>query len=323
MFVCKNQLKSMKKSFIIFILISNLVFSQDTLNICSFNIQFLGNFKNKDNATLSKILKPYDIVVIQELVAPPFPGQFADKSPYKVDEESKAFYNEMKKQGFACWLSTEDTGPTNNHVNSTASEWWIIFYKTSKVRGDSTRFHGFVSQPLVANPNQDRVSFVFPFKSVKGNSTFSLIPVHLNPGDSKDDYSRRQVEFNYLFNWTKTQTEMNKDFLILGDCNIYKAEEFTPFKKLDFYSLNDKCKSTNTKIYESQEKGKPYDHIFYNSNSKEDLILSSFEVHDLKAQVKAINPGNIIEPYDHDDFRAKYSDHLPVSFKLITGRDSD
>ena len=47
------------------------------------------------------------------------------------------------------------------------------------------------------------------------------------------------------------------------------------------------------------------------------------EVHDLKAQVKAINPGNIIEPYAHDDFRAKYSDHLPVSFKLITGRDSD
>ena len=87
----------MKKSFIIFVLISNLGFSQDTLKICSFNIQFLGNFKNKDNATLSEILKPYDIVVIQELVAPPFPGTFVDKTPYKVDEESKAFYNEMKK----------------------------------------------------------------------------------------------------------------------------------------------------------------------------------------------------------------------------------
>ena len=264
----------MKKFFLIFILITNLGFSQDTLNICSFNIQFLGNFKNKDNATLSKILKLYDIVVIQELVAPPFPGKFADKTPYKVDEESKAFYTEMKKQGFACWLSNEDTGPTNNHVNSTASEWWIVFYKTSKVRGDSTRFHGFVSQPLVANPNQDRVSFVFPFKSVKGNSTFSLIPVHLNPGDSKDDYSRRQVEFNYLFNWTKKQTERNKDFIILGDCNIYEASEFVPFKKLDFYSLNEKCKSTNTKIYESKEKGKPYDHVFYNTHSKEDLLLN-------------------------------------------------
>lgn len=306
-----------------FLIVLSLGFGQDTLNVCSFNIQFLGNFKNKDNATLSKILKPYDIVVIQELVAPPIPGKFPDKTPFKVDEESKAFYNEMKKQGFACWLSSEDTGPTNNHVNSTASEWWIVFYKATKVRGDSSRFYGFVSQPLVANPNQDRVSFVFPFKSVKGNSTFSLIPVHLNPGDSRDDYNRRQVEFNYLFNWTKKQTENNKDFIILGDCNIYEAAEFTPFIKLDFYSLNEKCKSTNTKIYESKEKGKPYDHVFYNSASKEDLLVNSFEVHDLKAQVKTINPGNVLEPYNHDDFRAKYSDHLPVSFKLITGKDKD
>lgn len=313
----------MKKLILVFTLLNVYGFSQDTLNICSFNIQFLGNFKNKDNATLSKILKSYDIVVIQELVAPPFPGKFPDKTSYKVDEESKAFYNEMIKQGFACWLSTEDTGPTNNHVNSTASEWWIIFYKTTKVRGDSTRFHGFVSQPLVANPNQDRVSFVFPFKSVNGNTTFSLIPVHLNPGDSKEDYSRRQVEFNYLFNWTKKQTESNKDFIVLGDCNIYQESEFVPFKKLDYFSLNNKCKSTNTKIYESKEKGKPYDHVFYNSANKEDLLLNSFEVHDLRSQVKAINPGNIVEPYDHDDFRSKYSDHLPISFKLITGKDSD
>lgn len=61
---------------ILFFIIHNIGFTQDTLSICSFNIQFLGNFKNKDNVTLSKILKPFDIVVIQELVAPPFPGKF-------------------------------------------------------------------------------------------------------------------------------------------------------------------------------------------------------------------------------------------------------
>ncbi|MFM7661211.1 MAG: endonuclease/exonuclease/phosphatase family protein [Bacteroidota bacterium] len=308
---------------ILFFIIHNIGFTQDTLSICSFNIQFLGNFKNKDNVTISKILKPFDIVVIQELVAPPFPGKFPNNTPYKVDEESKAFYNEMKKQGFACWLSTEDTGPTNNHVNSTASEWWVIFYKTSKVRGDSTRFHGFVSQPLTKNANQDRVSYVFPLKTIKGNSTFSLIPVHLNPGDSKNDYARRQVEFNYLFNWTKKQTELNKDFIILGDCNVYEASEFQHFRKLDFYTLNDKCKATNTKIYESKEKGRPYDHIFYNSYLKQDIVENSFEVHDLKAQVMKVNGNNVIEPYNHDDFRAKYSDHLPISFKLITGKDTD
>jgi hypothetical protein len=293
------------------------------LKFCSFNIQFLGHFKNKDNSTLSKILIPYDIVVIQELVAPPIKGNFTDNSPYKIDEESKAFLEEMKKTGFDFWLSTDDTGPTKNQTNSTASEWWIVFYKRSKVLPDSSRYFGFVSQPLVANPNQDRVSFVFPFKSNKGNSTFSIIPVHLNPGDSQEDFIRRQTEFNYLFNWVKKQSETNKDFWIIGDCNIYKSNEFEKFKTLDFFSLNDKCKPTNTKIYESMDKGKPYDHVFYNSHSKEDLIIKSFQVIDLKNEIKRINPSNFVEPYNHDDFRAKYSDHLPVTFNMITGKDTD
>lgn len=268
-------------------------------------------------------MKPYDMVIIQELVAPPIAGFFEDHTPYKIDEESKAFLTEMKKAGFSFWLSSEDTGPTKNHVNSSASEWWIVFYKRNKIHCDSSRYFGFVSQPLVANPNQDRVSYVFPFKTVKGNSTFSVIPVHLNPGDAKEDYARRQVEFSYLFNWTKKQPEKNKDFFVLGDCNIYESSEFLHFKSLDFYSLNEKCKFTNTKIYESKEKGKPYDHVFYNSHSKEDLILNSFSAIDLLKAAKAFNPTNVIEPYNHDDFRTKYSDHLPVVFQLITGKDTD
>jgi len=311
------------KLFLCFIFIVQFASAQDTLSLCSFNIQFLGHFKNKDNTTLSKILSPYDVVIIQELVAPPVKGKFSDNSPYKVDEESKAFLDEMKKFGFEFWLSTDDTGPTKNQTNSTASEWWIIFYKKTKVIPDSSRFFGFVSHPLVANTNQDRVSYVFPFKSFNGNSTFSLIPVHLNPGDSKEDYDRRQTEFNYLFKWTKEQSETNKDFLIVGDCNIYKSGEFEKFNLIDFYSLNNKCNPTNTKIYESITKGKPYDHVFYNSHSTEDLVLSSFQVIDLKSEVKKYNSTNIIEPYNHDDFRAKYSDHLPVTFQIITGKDTD
>jgi hypothetical protein len=311
------------KLFLCFVVFCQVAFSQDTINLCSFNIQFLGHFKNKDNSTLSKILSPYDVVIIQELVAPPVPGKFSDNSPYKVDAESKAFLEEMKISGFEFWLSTDDTGPTKNQTNSTASEWWIIFYKRHKIVPDSSRYFGFVSQQLVANSNLDRVPYVFPFKTIQENSTFSLIPVHLNPGDSQEDYKRRQTEFSYLFNWTKNQSESNKDFFIVGDCNIYKSEEFEKFKSIDYYSLNEKCNLTNTKIYESKTKGKPYDHLFYNSNSKEDLILNSFKVIDLLSEVKKYNPTNVIEPYNHDDFRAKYSDHLPFTFQLITGKDTD
>ena len=59
---------------------------RDTISICSFNIQFLGHFKARDNNTLSKILKPYDIVVIQEMVAPPVSGTFpSNGQKYKSD----------------------------------------------------------------------------------------------------------------------------------------------------------------------------------------------------------------------------------------------
>ena len=51
-------------------------FCPQPINICSFNVQFLGNPKNRDNAALANLVGGFDIVVIQELVAPPIPGAF-------------------------------------------------------------------------------------------------------------------------------------------------------------------------------------------------------------------------------------------------------
>ena len=56
----------------------------EPLKVCSFNIQFLGSSKSRDDAALSIILKDYDIVVIQELVAPPYPGTFPDNTPFQA-----------------------------------------------------------------------------------------------------------------------------------------------------------------------------------------------------------------------------------------------
>ena len=138
----------------------------DTISICSFNIQFLGHFKARDNNTLSKILKPYDIVVIQEMVAPPVSGTFpSNGQKYKSDVESKAFVSAMQEQGFSYWLSTEDTGPTRNHVNSSASEWWITFYREAVVVPDSTRYFGFLDTALAGSLLFERVPFCLPFKS--------------------------------------------------------------------------------------------------------------------------------------------------------------
>jgi hypothetical protein len=315
------------KQLVLFIFVTTLFqgLSQDTLNICSFNIQFLGHFKTRENAVLAEVLKMNDIVVVQEMVAPPLDGFYPNKVAYKQDPESSDFVKEMTKNGFSYWLSSEDTGPTKNHTATTASEWWIVFYKSSKVTVDSSRCHGFISTPLVANPTFDRVPYAFPFKAVKGKSNFTLVPVHLHPDDGKADYLAREKELQALVSWMTSVKESNKDFYVLGDCNIYKHSEFSAFKEEGVESLNDACLPTNSLQYETLEKGQPYDHVFHLKASNEDLVKNSFHVVDLKAEIlKNVPAGTYqLDPYVHDDFRTKFSDHLPVTFQLVTGKDTD
>lgn len=301
-------------------------YSQDTLSICSFNIQFLGHFQTRENAILAEIVKDNDIVVVQEMVAPPIAGNYPDGSGYKKDTESAAFVDEMKKRGFSYWMSDEDTGPAKNHTPTPASEWWIVFYKSKTVQPDTTtRFYGFISKPLTSNGTYQRVPYAFPFKTLNGKSDFTLISVHLIPGEGSADKLVRQKELKGLFDWVSTQTEKNKDFYVLGDCNIYKKEEFISFKDKGITSLNENCLNTNSSLYRGASKGHPYDHVFYTTFSKEDLILNSFEVVDLKKEIiENSTPGQFtLEPYEHDYFRTKFSDHLPVTFKLVTGKDKD
>ena len=315
------------KQLVFFIFVNTFFqgFSQDTLKICSFNIQFLGHFQTRENAILADVVKNNDIVVVQEMVAAPVDGLYPDKTAYKADKESGAFVTEMTKRGFSYWMSTEDTGPTKNHTPTTASEWWIVFYKKEKVLPDTVRCHGFVSQPLVANATFDRVPYAFPFKAVHGKSNFTLVSVHLHPDDGKADVVERKAELDYLMSWMTSLKESNKDVYVLGDCNIYDQKEFVDYKTKHITSLNEACVSTNSLKYGNAAKGEPYDHVFYTSYSNEDLIKNSFNVIDLKAEILKLVPAGTyqLDPYVHDDFRTKFSDHLPVTFQLVTGKDTD
>ena len=298
----------------------------DTITICSFNIQFLGSFKDRKDSLLADVLDPYDIVVIQEMVSPPIDGFFPDGTAYSADKESQEFVQEMEGQGFTYWLSEEDTGPKQNHTNSTGSEWWITFYRPEKVVPDSSRYYGFLDTLHTLNPDFDRVPFAFPFKSLDERNDFTLISVHLKPGNGTVDRARRQHELVALFDWVKVQEkeEENHDFIILGDCNIYKLSEFEHFEEQGVFSLNRNCQSTNTKLYELASKGRPYDHVFSSSASTEEIIETSFTVVDIMEVVRPHFEGDFpFEPYSHDFFRTRLSDHLPVTFQLIIGVDSD
>jgi hypothetical protein len=312
--------------FLVLFFSAGIGFAQDTLSICSFNIQFLGHFKDRQNEILAAVLSKHDIVVVQEMVVPPVDGHYPDGTAYKKDAESAAFVKAMKDQGFSYWISNDNTGPSKNHTATTGNEWWIVFYNAKTVQPDSSRCYGFVSVPLAANSTFERVPYAFPFRSVVGKSNFTLVSVHLKPGDSPEEEKIRNGELKALFFWTGTQLESNHDFYVLGDCNIYEKEEFESFSTVGIYSLNEACLSTNTKMYESESKGEPYDHVFYRSMySTEDMLKGSFHVVDLMEEIKKIPASQNLrlEPYVHDDFRVYFSDHVPVFFQLITGRDTD
>lgn len=307
--------------FCLFVFVASYSIAQDTLNICSFNIQFLGHFKDRNNVFLAEVLSPFDIVVIQEMVAPPIDGVYPNGLAFKQDLESATFVKEMTKQGFQYWLSEEDTGPSRNHLASTASEWWISFYRPNKVIPDSSRAYGFLSKIRAGNPTFERVPYAFPFSSLDGSSNFTLISAHLRPGDGSEDFLKRSQEINGVVDWIQKQKETNKDFYLLGDCNIYVEKELKPFHEKGFSSLNDQCKSTNTKMYEDSLKGKPYDHVFYTTYCIEEILPSSFTVVDFFGLVQ--KAGMTFTPYNHDQFRTTFSDHVPISYQIVTGKDSD
>ncbi|MBT3378415.1 MAG: hypothetical protein HN742_35190 [Lentisphaerae bacterium] len=296
----------------------------DQLTICSFNIQFLGSSKSRDDVALASILKGYDVVVVQELVSPPHPALFPDGSPVKPDPEAAEFFDAMKDLGFDYWLSEEDTGTGDRHHNNgSATEWWVVFYRDDNVDRAMDLPHGFLADDRSNHDDYERVPYAFSFRASEGMTDFVLISVHLQPGSGRKDKARRKHELGAISGWIGANDAFEKDFIILGDCNIENAGELTDTTPDGFMSLNDECRSTNTNV----NGPKPYDHIFYRPESTPEMDTGfDMAVVDLVKAMQpmwhetATFPG---EPYRHNEFRKWYSDHNPVVFRLHVEKDDD
>lgn len=296
------------------------------LTICSFNIQFLGHFKKKDDTALATILKKYDIVVIQELVAPPIAGTYPDGEAYSADQESAEFFEAMEQLGFAYKLSEEDTGTNDEiHKSTSATEWWVAFYKLESVEYASDIPSGFLAEDRSNHEDYERVPYAFAFRSPDNKVDFVLISVHLQPGDSAADQARRQHELTAIANWIASNSDEEKDFIILGDMNIKDAAELTTATSSGYLSLNDECRPTNTNL----NSPRPYDHVMYNTRFTTEIdtafdlkVIDLIEVMEPLWTPTDVNyPG---EPYNHNLFKQYYSDHHPVVFKIkVSGNDDD
>lgn len=138
------------------------------LRVISFNIKFVGNSPQKRNDDLAEMLAAYDLVFVQELVAPPYPGTFPDGTPFVPDAEAAAFFAAMKAKRFEYVLSEEDTGTRpRNHLNSSATEWFVAFYKPGRVTPVSDLPHGFLADDRTDHPDFERVPYVYSLRGGK------------------------------------------------------------------------------------------------------------------------------------------------------------
>lgn len=297
------------------------------LTVCSFNVQFLGSSKDRDDAALVSILEGFDVVVVQELVAPPYAGQFPDGSAYVPDPQSREFFDLMTASGFAFVLSEEDTGTGDRiHLNSTATEWWVTFYKPDKVTPAEDLPGGFLADDRSNHPDYERVPYAFPFRTTDQNLDLVLISVHLMPGAGSAAKKRRKHELETIAGWIAGQGGGGEgDFIVLGDMNIEDAYELQAVTPHGFLSLNNECQPTNTNV----NGPKPYDHVMFDPlNTAEMDTQFDFRVVDLIGAMKPLwgsadrYPGD--PPYDHNTFRRYFSDHHPVAFRIdIPDADDD
>lgn len=309
-----TEFKAMKLLLPFLLIIStSLVFGQP-LNVCSFNIQFLGHFKKRDDQALAKLVKNYDIVVIQELIAPPTSGTYPDGTTYNADAESKEFFDEMDSLGFAHHLSIEDTGTNNTiHKNTPATEWWVAFFKPSVVQFASDLPHGFLEDDRSNHDDYERVPYAFAFRTVDGDQDFVLISVHLEPDGNAAGRARREHELASIDFWVGQNDSAEKDFIILGDMNIQSRSELIDVVPCDWVTLNPHCFGTNT-----HPSRKPYDHVMIRPNLTTEISTQdNFDIIDLIEEMRddwnspEPYPG---DPYKHNVFKQHYSDHQPVVF---------
>ncbi len=331
---CQNFNKDltikMKKYFLLFTLL--LLFgcrpqvSDQQITICSFNIKFLGLYKKKDNDALAQLVGKYDMVVVQELVAPPDNSQYCDGTSYSEDLEADAFFDAMSTQGFDYSLSCEDTGRDENiHNRGSSTEWSVVFYKPDKLKIANDLPQGFLSEDRSAHPVYPRVPHAHSFRTLNGKMDFVVINVHLSPGKNKDE--QRKTELSNIADWIDQHNARERDFYIVGDMNIEDAEELVEVTPRGFISLNDECRKTNTAVKSS----KPYDHVMYRPASRAALDeideIFDFQVINLINQMRSTWQGPETypgDPYDRNLFPQYYSDHHPVLFRLnIPSKDDD
>ncbi|WP_103191751.1 endonuclease/exonuclease/phosphatase family protein [Formosa algae] len=246
----------------------------ESLKITTWNIRDLGKTKNANEILeIAKILRDYDIVAIQEVVA---------KDPAGAQAVAK-IVDELNRMG-SKW-NYRISNPTKS-PSVYISERYAFLWKTSKVKLTSRAYlDSDLEDKLFREP------FIGKFQSTKGSEPFYVVNFH-----SRKFNDHPEQEIIYLKEYT---TRLNSDYiLIAGDFNLdEKHVVWDNLYNIGFKSALHNTKTTlKTKCKNGSYLNYPIDNIFYSKN-----------IFSIKSQaIDFVSHCNRLE------IARQLSDHLPV-----------
>lgn len=247
----------------------------DKVKLLTWNIQDLGRTKDESEVLqIAKIIKSYDIVAIQEVVA---------KDPRGAQAVAKIVDN-LNRMGSKWDYKVSD--PTKSS-SPQASERYAFIWKTSSIK--------MVERPFLdaeLQNNCEREPFVGKFKRAKGTTPFYIVNVHSVPHNKSPEQE--------IIHFKDYQKRLETDLVfICGDFNLNeKHAVWDEFYKMGFESAVQNNKTTLKRACkDGNYLNHPIDNIYFDG----DVILK-----------ERANKVDFVNTCDNLDVARGISDHLPV-----------
>jgi deoxyribonuclease-1-like protein len=219
------------------------------LKILTWNIQDLGRSKNNQEIQfIATILKDYDLIALQEIVAKDPAGAKA------VARIAEALNRLGSKWDYSISTAT-------NSSSSYTSERYAYLWKTSKIR---LKRKAFLDTELASKI--EREPYIALFELKRNKTTFYTINMHARTYNKHPEME--------ISNFKKYPERLkSNNIIILGDFNLNeKHSVWNPLYKMGFKSA---IKNTKTSMKRKCNKGKymykAIDNIFYNSKNIEKI----------------------------------------------------
>lgn len=265
----------MKQKLSIFILVFlsfQLAIAQ--VNLASWNIQHLGKSKSEDNiAYMAEILRDFDIIAIQEVVAGPGGAQAVAR-----------LADELNRKGSKWDFKISD--PTKSSPYS--SERYAYLWKTNKVK---IQGKAFLDQNFVDEIEREPYVIRFSYK----DETITLFNFHAVPTKKQPE-----GEVKYFRNYPDLYPD--ETLIFMGDFNLVDHHTvFNPLKNKGYKLAFDGQKTSLKMKCDTQKENdclsKVYDHFIFPSKKLD--VLKKGVIHFYK-------------DFEDIKLARKVSDHIPI-----------